>query len=38
MKVWHRMVDDLFKSLGIDKGEWLELSMEIVHQLYFWFV
>ena len=23
-KVWSRMVDDLFKSLDIDKGEWLE--------------
>ena len=23
-KVWRRMVDDLFKSLYIDKGEWLE--------------
>ena len=23
-KVWRRMVDDLFKSLDIDKGEWLE--------------
>ena len=23
-KVWSRMVDDLFKSLAIDKGEWLE--------------
>ena len=23
-KVWSRMVDDLFKSLEIDKGEWLE--------------
>ena len=22
--VWSRMVDDLFKSLDIDKGEWLE--------------
>ena len=22
-KVWSRMVDDLFKSLDIDKGEWL---------------
>ena len=23
-KVWSRMVDDLFKSLDIDKSEWLE--------------
>ena len=23
-KVWSRMVDDLFKSLDIDTGEWLE--------------
>ena len=23
-KVWSRMVDNLFKSLDIDKGEWLE--------------
>ena len=23
-KVWSRIVDDLFKSLDIDKGEWLE--------------
>ena len=23
-KVWSRMVDDLFKSVDIDKGEWLE--------------
>ena len=23
-KVWSRMVNDLFKSLDIDKGEWLE--------------
>ena len=23
-KVWSRMVDDIFKSLDIDKGEWLE--------------
>ena len=23
-KVWSRMVDDLFKYLNIDKGEWLE--------------
>ena len=23
-KVWSRMVDDLFKSLDIDKGEWLD--------------
>ena len=23
-KVWSRMVDDLFKSLDIDRGEWLE--------------
>ena len=22
-KVWSRLVDDLFKSLDIDKGEWL---------------
>ena len=27
-KVWSKMVDDIFKSLGIDKGEWLE---DIVH-------
>ena len=25
-KVWSRMVDDLFKSLDIDKSEWLEDS------------
>ena len=23
-KVWSRMVDDILKSLDIDKGEWLE--------------
>ena len=23
-KMWSRMVDDLFKSLDIDKSEWLE--------------
>ena len=23
-KVWSRMVDDLLKSLNIDKGKWLE--------------
>ena len=23
-KVWSRMVDDLFKSIDTDKGEWLE--------------
>ena len=29
-KVWSRMVDDLFKSLDIDKGDgWRILSMEI---------
>ena len=32
-------MDDLFKYLDIDKGEWLEdiiiLSVEIVHQLQF---
>ena len=38
-KVWSRMVDDLFKSLDIDKGKWLRiLSMEIIHQLHFWLV
>ena len=37
-KVWSRMVDDLFKSLDIDKSEWLDdiKSMEIVHQLHLW--
>ena len=34
-----RILDDLFKSLDIDKGEWLEiLSVEKVHQLHFWLV
>ena len=38
-KVWSRMLDDLFKSLDIDKSEWLEdISMEIVHQLHLWLV
>ena len=38
-KVWSRMVDDLFKSLDIDKSEWLEdFSMEIVHPLHLWLV
>ena len=34
------MVDDLFKSLDIDKSEWLEdiESGGIVHQLHFWLV
>ena len=38
-KVCSRMVDDLFKSLDIDKSKWLEdISMEIVHQLHLWLV
>ena len=32
IKVWSRMVDDLFKSLNIDRvNGWRILSMEIVH-------
>ena len=32
-------MDDLFKSLDIDKGDgWRILSVEIVHQLHFWLV
>ena len=31
-----RMVDDLFKSLDIEKGEWLEdIERGDVHQLHF---
>ena len=37
-KVWNRMVDDLFKSLGIRVNGWRILSVEKVNQLHFWLV